>query len=50
MEDDGAEKDEDEDEDEDDNVAEDEVVHDKVEEGRKPKSISGCKLAGQERP
>ena len=41
---------EEEDEDEDD-YAEDEVDDGKVEEGRKgPKSNSGCKLAGQERP
>ena len=46
MEDDDVE----EDEDEDDN-GEDEVEDEKVEEGQKgPKSISGCKLAGQERP
>ena len=50
MEEDDVAEEEVEDEDEDAN-AEDEVEDEKVEEWRKgPKSISGCKLAGQERP
>ena len=46
MDDDDVEEDEDED-----HNAEDEVIDEHLEERRKgPKSISGCKLAGQQRP